>query len=192
MTMRNAIIGVVAGVVLAAAPGTASAQAKQGDKEVLVGGNLFAINSTVSTTTQGQFNFGVGYFLTDRFELNVNPVLSITSGSAAGFGSSTSADLGLASSVQYFFGARTSRVKPYIGGTAIIESFKTQDSFDPFTGRSSGGSLVDNLFTGGTFGVKNYFTDRAALDFKASYGFNPTHAGDFRLLQVNVGITYLF
>jgi len=32
----------------------------------------------------------------------------------------------------------------------------------------------------------------AAIDFKASYGFNPSHAADFQLLTFSIGLTYVF
>lgn len=192
--MRNGIIGVVVGFVLAAAPNTASAQAKQGDREVLVGGNLTSTNSSFARSTNGDFVFGIGYFMTDRFEINVNPIVTISNSGGSGFasGSNTTADFGLSSSAQYFLGAKASKVKPYVGASAVFNSFKTQDRFDPVTFQTQGGSLIDNLFTAGVFGVKNYFTDRAALDLNASYGFNVSHPGDLQLLKVNVGITYLF
>ena len=40
--------------------------------------------------------------------------------------------------------------------------------------------------------MKNYFTDRAALDMGASFGFRPNAPSDFQLLRFNIGITYLF
>src|SRR5712692_5652308 len=111
--MRRFVVILVVGILATLAPRTASAQAKQGDTELLVGGNLFSVMSSGASITNGQFNFGIGYFVTDRFDV--------------------SGDLGLASAVQYFFGEKASKVKPYVGGTVIVQSFKTRDqvSFSP-------------------------------------------------------------
>src|SRR5262245_25493495 len=206
--MRRLAIVLAVGILAGLTPRTASAQAKQGDSEVLIGGNLFALTSNNLNTVNGQFQFGYGYFVTDRFEVNVSPVVSVTSsttttpptfdprtGRILSTGSTTTnidGDLGLGTAVQYFFGAKASKVKPYIGGSLIVQSFKTRQQVDPVTFRTTSGSISDNLYTGGNFGLKNYFTDRAALDFKLSYGVQPSHAKDLQLTQVSVGITYLF
>jgi len=194
--MRRVAIVLGASILVWLAPRPANAQAKQGDSEVLIGGNLFALIGSGSTNTTGQFQFGYGYFFTDRLEINVTPVVSVSSSQTASVnGSATSnvtGDLGLGGAVQYFFGAKASKVKPYVGGSLVVQSFKTHDQINPVTFVTTSGSISDNLYVGGNAGLKNYFTDRAALDIKASYGVNPKHAGDFQLLQVIVGITYLF
>jgi outer membrane protein W len=206
--MRRLVIVLVAGLLVGFSAQPAHAQAKQGDSEVLIAGNLFVLTANSLNSTNGQFQFGYGYFVTDRFEVNVSPVVTVSStttttpptidprtGRILTTGSTTTSvdgDLGLGTAVQYFFGAKTSKVKPYVGGSLIIQSFKTRDQIDPVTFRTTSGSLADNLFAGGNFGVKNYFTDRAALDFKVAFGVQPSHAADFQLMQVTVGITYLF
>jgi hypothetical protein len=164
-------------VAMLAVPSVARAQAKEGDKEIKIGGSLFSIVSSGSTFTTGQFDFGVGYFVSDRFEITVAPRITVSSGA----GSSVDVDGGVSFQGQYFFGAQSSMVKPYIGVTEIVESFKT-----------SGGGFKDNLYTGAIFGVKNYFTERAALDVNAQYGFRTSAPADYQLLSVTVGITYLF
>jgi len=192
---QGAVWFVVLGMLALAAPQRAYAQAKQGDKEVQAAGNVFSVLSSGSSLTNGQFQFGVGYFLTDRLEIAVTPVVSITGtkqttptfnsrGQIIGSSSTTNvdADMGVSTNMQYFFGASSSKVKPYVGTTFIVESFKTGD----------GGSLADNTFLGANAGVKNYFTDRAALDLGASFGFRPNAPSDFQLLRFNIGITYLF
>ena len=181
--MRRLLAVTCVAVAMLAVPAVARAQAKQGDKEVKIGGSLFSVMSTGSTFTSGQFDFGVGYFVSDRFEITVAPRITVSasgSGSTSG-GSSVDVDGGVSFQGQYFFGAQSSMVKPYIGVTEIVESFKT-----------NGGSFQDNLYTGAIFGVKNYFSDRAAFDVNAQYGFRTSAPGDFQLLSVTVGITYLF
>lgn len=195
--MRRVAIVLGASILVWLAPRPAHAQAKQGDSEVLIGGNLFALMGSGSANTTGQFQFGYGYFFTDRLQINVSPVVSVSSSQTVSVvnGSTTTnvtGDLGLGAGVQYFFGAKASKVKPYVGGSLVVQSFKTHDQINPVTFVTTSGSISDNLYVGGSAGLKNYFTDRAALDIKASYGVNPKHAGDFQLLQVIVGITYLF
>lgn len=162
-----------------AVPGVASAQSQKGDKEVGIGGNMFTMISSGSTFSVGQFQFGVGYFMSDRLEVGVTPILMVSGGAGTG----VSADMGLSTKAQYFMGQTASKVKPYVGGSFIIQSFKSQ---------AEGMSVADNIYGAGTAGVKSYFTERAALDFNASFGLMLAHPGDGQILQLNIGITYLF
>ena len=72
-------------------------------------------------------------------------------------------------------------MKPYLGADLDIQSFKTQN----------GGSLQDNMYFQGRAGLKNYFSERAALDMAASLGSRLKNS-DFGLFRFTVGITYLF
>jgi hypothetical protein len=47
------------------------------------------------------------------------------------------------------------------------------------------------MYLQGRGGVKNYFSERAALDMSASYGTQLKNS-DFGLFRFTVGITYLF
>jgi hypothetical protein len=183
---------VVASLILLV-PSIARAQAKQGDKEIGIGGSFFSIMSTGSTTSQGQFDFSLGYFLTDRFEVAFAPTVSIMTTTIAAqpavkvgtvtiipavpASTNVDGDGGISGKIQYFFGAKESKVKPYLGFTEILQSFKAG---------------ADGTYSGVIFGVKNYFSDRAALDFNGQYGFRTNAPGDFQLLTFTVGITYLF
>jgi outer membrane protein W len=174
------------------APRAASAQAKAGDKEVLFAGNLFSLNSPQFTTTSGQILVGIGYFASDRLEVGVRPLITIstqsTQAQSFGFGqtipasSSTDVDGGVATSAQYYFGQSSSRTKPYLGAQLQLQSFKTKN----------GGSFADNFFTQALFGVKSYISDRTAFDFSGAYGFRPSAASDFQLLTIQAGFTVLF
>ncbi|MGH9384796.1 MAG: hypothetical protein ACRD2N_10970 [Vicinamibacterales bacterium] len=172
----------VAAIGLVALPELASAQAKQGDKEVSISGNMFSMLSEGSKLTTGQFIFGVGYFMTDRLQIAVNPILQLSAGSLSagafgGSGSSINADLGLSTKLVNYFGGSSSKVKPYLGANFVVESLK---------------DAAERSFTAAVFGVKNYLTENAALDVNGSFGFNTKHPGDFQLLQVAVGIAYIF
>jgi outer membrane protein W len=182
-------------LLILALPWAARAQAKQGDKEVQIAGNAFTLLSSETTSTNGQFQFGLGYFVNDRLEVAVSPVVSISSSTtstpvfnavgqviSSNRTTDVSGDLGVATKVQYFFGATASKVKPYVGGAFIVQSFKS----------GTNGSIGDNTYLGGNAGVKNYFTDKAALDMSGSFGFRPSAPGDFQLFQFTIGLTYLF
>lgn len=188
--MRRMLGVACVAVVALAIPAAARAQAREGDKEIKIGGSMFSVVSSSTSFTSGQFDFGIGYFISDRFEITVAPRVTISANSepvvnsrGVQTGTTTAVDVdgGVSFQGQLFFGAKTSMVKPYIGITEIVQSFKT-----------SGGSFQDNLYTGAIFGVKNYFTERAALDVNAQYGFRSSAPKDYQLLSVTVGITYLF
>jgi hypothetical protein len=181
--MRWCATAVLAAMMIGV-PSLAKAQAKEGDKELRVGGSLQSVIATGFGTTNGTFDFGIGYFLSDRFEISVAPRITVSATKFSAFGQSETnwdTDGGVSFQAQYFLGAQSAKLKPYFGGTAIIQRFKTD-----------GGSFGDNLYAGGIFGVKNYFTDKAALDFNGQYGFRPSSPGDFQLFTFTVGITYLF
>jgi outer membrane protein W len=180
--MKRVWMAVIPVVTVLVLPAHARAQARKGDKEIQLSGNTFTVISSGASETVGQFQFGVGYFLTDRLEVGISPIVSITSGSDGMGGTNVTGDLGLSTKVQFFFGEKSAKIKPYVGASYIVRSFKTQGD----------SSLADNMYVGGNGGFKNYFTERAALDVNVSYGVQPNHPGDFQLLQVNIGITYTF
>jgi outer membrane protein W len=183
---------------LLAVPALASAQARKGDAEVAVGGSLFSILSDGYNSSSGQFNFGVGRFLTDRFEVAVAPTIRISASTRQGQpefrigntiispavpgGTSWDVDAGMSTRAQYFFGAQASKVKPYLGGALTVQSFKTPE----------GGSAADNLYTGALFGVRSYLSEKTAVDFNGQMGFQASDPSAFQLLTMNVGFTYLF
>lgn len=183
---------------LLALPALASAQARGGDAEVAIGGSLFSVLSEASSLSSGQFNFGVGYFVTSRFELGIAPTLRVSAETRQAVqeirfgntvivpgspgGTSWNVDAGLTSKAQFFFGAQGSRVKPYVGGTLTVQSFKTPE----------GGTMSDNLYSGALFGVKSYLNEKTAIDFSGEFGFQASAPGEYQLLQMNIGFTYLF
>jgi hypothetical protein len=197
--MRRLQVSVFLAMLFLMAPALVHAQAKAGDKEVLVAGNMFSIISPDFTSTSGNLIFGLGYFVTDRTQLLVQPIFTISSQNtpsqpevrdpftgrvlipAQGGGTSVDVDAGVGVGYSFFFGASSSKVKPYLGANLDIQSFKTQN----------GGSVADNMYLQGRGGVKNYFSERAALDMSASYGTQLKNS-DFGLFRFTVGITYLF
>ncbi len=191
--MRRFQIPVLLTALLLVAPSLARAQAKGGDKEVQVQGNVISLMQPGSTNTSGSIIFGFGYFMSDRSQFLVSPTITISQDKGSveidpftgrvltGAGSGVTADLGLGAGYRLFFGAQSSKVKPYVGGDINIQSFKTD----------SGGSIADKTFLQAIGGVKNYLTERAALDFNARFGSSLKNS-DFGLFMFTVGITYLF
>jgi hypothetical protein len=197
--MRRLQVSVLLAALFLMAPSLAHAQAKAGDKEVLVSGNVFSFLTPDSTSTSGSLIFGLGYFVTDRTQLLVQPIFTISSqntppspevrdpftgrilipGQAGSSGVDVDAGLGIG--YQFFFGAQSSKVKPYLGADLDIQSFKTQN----------GGAIADNMYFQGRGGVKNYFSERAALDMAASFGTQLKNS-DLGLFRFTIGITYLF
>jgi len=178
----------VAVVLLAvvALPVGAEAQAKKGDKEVLIAGNLFSTLGGDVTVSSGNVMAGLGVFVTDRVQLAVQPILTISMfetptfnsrGQQIGSDSELTTDIGLSSKMLLFMGASDGRVKPYIGGNFIVSDLK-----------NSG----DTSFVAGIFGIKNYISEKTAFDINGSYGFNLKEASASQLLQATVGLTFLF
>jgi hypothetical protein len=197
--MRRLQVSLVLAALFLIAPSLAHAQAKKGDKEVLVAGNVFSLISPDFKSTSGSIVLGFGYFTSDRTQVSIRPIITISSTSTPGSpefrdpftgrvlipaqpgSTSVDADAGVGVGYQFYFGAQSSKVKPYIGGNLDIQSFKTQN----------GGSAADNMYLQGIGGVKNYLSERAALDVNASYGSRLKNS-DFSLFRFTIGITYLF
>jgi hypothetical protein len=173
-------------------PSTAFAQAQAGDKEVLFFGLVNQDLGGEMKSTFGNVNLGLGFFVTDRFQIAFGPSLSIMSMGGGqqltGFdrfgnpvfseGERTiTATFGMSTKAIQFFGAADSKVKPYVGGELYINDFE---------------SAADTMFAGANFGVKNYLNEKAAIDFSGTYGFNLKSPGETSQLRVLIGLTYIF
>jgi outer membrane protein W len=163
---------------IAASP--ASAQARKGDKEIQISGNTSSVLTTNSQQTDGQIRIGFGTFVTDRLEIGAAPIITLSKGT--GDASSFNADAGVSTFLQYAFGKQSAKTKPYVGANYIINSFKVQENR----------TLLDNSFVAGAVGVKNYLSERAALDLQGTFGFPARHPSASQRIGFNVGITYLF
>lgn len=184
--MRNvlAVIGLL--ILTLAVPQTAQAQATQGDKEVLVQGSLISTLGD-SSFTNATAVLGLGYFVSNRLQIGVQPIISISSFSQPTFNPRTGAitgeettittTVGSQAKVQYYLGEDQAKVKPYVGGSFIISDF------------SDAGNTA---FAAAVFGVKSYLTEKAALDFNGSYGFGVSAPSGTQMLQVFAGISYIF
>jgi hypothetical protein len=162
--------------MLTALPSVASAQPEKGDKEILLFGQLMAINSDGSTVSIGNIFANLGVFVTDTFEVGGGPTITI-----ANAGGGTDTTLGLNGFVRLNFATGNPRLVPYVGGEVFI-----QDVNPDF------GSAGDTTFANAIGGVKNYFSENAALDIKGQFGFLLTDPGAVRMFGFTVGLTVIF
>lgn len=171
-------------------PSTAFAQAQAGDKEISVFGLISQDLGGEFKNTTGTAQFGVGFFLTDRFEISVAPSLTISSSTSPSTFSfvgnrlvetpgsrSTTATVGISTKAINFFGASDAKVKPYVGGEFYIFDLE---------------QAGDASFAGANFGVKSYLSEKAAIDFNGTYGFSLKSPGDTSQIRVLIGLTYIF
>ena len=170
--MKRVVIAVACAVALLAGQGVAQAQQKKGDKEITMNALVMTFFGGGSTSTVGTVFFNVGVFTSDRLEVGGGPTISFFSS-----GGDTDTSGGANFFTRYFLGAQAAKVKPFVGGDYNIFDFE---------------AAGDSQFASGLFGVRNYISERAALDFTGQYGVNVKHAGDQQNLTFRVGITVLF
>jgi len=186
--MPLSLVRVSALLALLVLPTSAFAQAKAGDKEISIFGLISQDLGGENKSTTGNAQFGVGFFLTDRFEITVQPSLTISSGSTTDFqivrgqvvttsSRHTDMTLGVSAKALQFFGAADAKIKPYVGGEFYIFNLE---------------SAGDSSFAGANFGLKNYISEKAAIDFNGTYGFSLKHPGDSSNLRILIGLSYIF
>ena len=186
--MRRLLIGATVLVSLVMAPRLASAQAQQGDREVLVqglvftsisslpqttftGGRLVTTTSTQTSTT-GIGIFNLGQFLTDTFELGAGPSISFSGG-----GGNTTVTLGGNAFARKYFGSNRPTIAPFAGLEASVQDFS---------------DVSNQLFVNILAGLKDYVSERAALEMSAGFGVNPSNPSTNQLIQFKIGLTVLF
>lgn len=179
MMKRVASLAVLCVVCLLALPSSAAAQQKKGDNELLLFGNV-SMDPRNSDSASGFLALGSGRFLTDTFQLGIGATISITGGAGGTFNFETgqieengvSGTFGYNVFLRKYFG--TAKVQPFVGAETF--TFDVQDSRN---------STYLNILAG----LKNYVSERTALDLKAAYGFG---SNDQQQVQVTLGITFLF
>lgn len=162
--VRGLALSVLAALALAA---PAAAQAQAGDSEVQMFG-FFTMQSRNADTASGTIAVNYGKFVTDLWQLGGGPQISISAGSPVDVTS------GVNAFVRRYFGA--TKVQPYFGG-----EFYMMDV-----------TAADFTYANAILGVKNYISERAAIDFKGGYGFLLKEPGEAGLITFQVGLTVLF
>lgn len=184
--MRRLWMGAMVLTAAVAVPRSASAQAQAGDKEILTFANVVSVMGSGFNSTSGNVFLNVGQFISDRMEVGGGPNITISRSSFdTGFGGSSSETdfgFGVNGFVRYYFGEASATLKPYAGGELIVNKLNVGDNE----------SFADQVFASGSAGVKNYLTENAAIDFKGSFGLNPSNPGELQLFLFTVGLTYIF
>ena len=177
--MRRFTVCAIAAGLLCLLPSAALAQAKTGDSEVLVFGNLTSsfgdkANSGSAVTT-GFVLLNYGKFTSDLMEIGGGPLFIIST--SAG---NTTTIVGANGFVRRYFKTQNPKVAPYFGGDVAVPDFNP-----------SSGNVLDGLTTQASFGVKNYVSEKAAIDMKGTFGILPKHASRITV-GFQVGLTVIF
>ena len=156
--------------------GFAFAQIEQGDSEVRflffyskVGGD----DSDVS----GSLQLSYGKFFTPNLQVGVGPRINISSWA----GGETKTKFSGSVYATYNF-STASRTVPYLSAEWY------QMDFSPEEGRE----FTDYAYITIGFGVRNFFTEYAALNSAISYGFSLASEAEGGLLMIMTGLSFIF
>jgi hypothetical protein len=192
MMKRWAVALILASAIGVVSPGSALAQAKKGDKELLTFTTVTSVLGTGHTNLNGTIFLNIGSFVSDTFEIGGGPTVSLgvnetpgqytynpkTGQIVQGEGSwDISADAGVNVFARKFFRTSNPKVQPYVGAEYFIQSLK---------------SASDSQFVNGLAGVKDYLNQRTAIDAKFSFGFAPQDPGGIQLIMFTIGLSYNF
>ena len=181
--MRRWLSVMSVAVSILALPAVARAQAKAGDKEIQIFGNVITIitpstrigNVTFGgTSATGNLFINAGVFVSDNTEVGGGPSITISSDDPI-------FDTGVSVFLRNFFGDQSAKIKPYVSVDYFIQSFNT----------SGNQSIADNQFLNVGGGIRDYLNEKTALDISVKYGFNPKNS-DLKLIIANIGITFVF
>jgi hypothetical protein len=171
--MRRLITSAIVLLMVVMVPRFASAQAKEGDNELLFNGSVSTFMQSGSKFTFGQGVVNIGHYMSDALQVGGGPSLFVSSG---GFGSGTTVQVGANGFLRKYFNASRPTMAPFVGVEGYAQDFK---------------DFSNTLFVNGIAGVKNYLNERSAIEFSAGFGVNPSHPADLRILQFKVGLTVL-
>ena len=154
------------------------AQVEKGDSEIgFMGYYSTMVGSQSNAGGTGSIQFSYGYFITPKLQIGIGPQVTFSQGSN---GSGTEASLS-ASAFFNFNLMTTSKTIPYLFGQWY------QSDFSP-----DSGNFTDWSFLNVGFGVRNFFTEYAALNSAVSYGFSLASASDMGLLLIMTGLSFFF
>jgi hypothetical protein len=152
---------------------SAFAQADQGDKEVLLNGNVTSAfgGGAGTSSTAGNVNAGLGYYFTQRVELFGSVGLSISKQALAG----TDVGAGLGVSFRYNFTQPGVKTVPYVSFAYSLNSVRSpKDS-----------SLVEP-----NAGLKYYLRPKVAFDVNVSYGHALFSSVGGHVISERVGLVF--
>jgi hypothetical protein len=160
-------------ILCAAAP--AFAQAGQGDKEVLLNGDVttaFGGGGTASATT-GNVSTGLGYYFTQAIEVFGALNVGFSRDALAG----TDVDAGMGMAFRYNFTRQDRQTVPYVGVQYALNSFK---------------NAGDSSYIQPNAGFKYYLQRNTAFDVNISYGHALTSSGGGSIVRESFGLVFGF
>jgi hypothetical protein len=154
------------------------AQVEKGDSEIGFMGYYSTMVGTPNTSGgTGSIQLSYGYFLSPRLQIGIGPQVTFTSGIG-----SVSGETKFSASAFFNYNLTIkSKTVPYIFGQWY------QSDFSP-----SSGDFTDWSFLNVGFGVRNFFTEYAALNSAISYGFSLASQSDMGLLLIMSGLSFFF
>jgi hypothetical protein len=160
-------------IVFAAAP--AFAQAQQGDKEVLLNGDMttaFGGGAAASATT-GNVSTGLGYYFTQAVEVFGALNVGFSRDALAG----TDVDAGMGLAFRYNFARPARQTVPYVGVQYALNSFK---------------NAGDSSYIQPNAGFKYYLQRNTAFDVNISYGHALSSSGGGSIIRESFGLVFGF
>ena len=154
------------------------AQVEKGDSEIgFMGYYSTMIGTPNSSGGTGSIQFSYGYFLTPRLQIGIGPQVTFSQGFDGSGG-----EANFSASAFFNFNLTTrSKTVPYLFGQWY------QTDFSPDTG-----NFTDAAFLNVGFGVRNFFTEYAAINSAISYGFAFASESDDGLLLIMSGLSFFF
>ena len=169
------------------------AQVESGDSEIVFSGmfmSIVGIENYSSMTASATLNYG--YFITKNLEIGIGPIFTYsrseqTYTSYDYYGSSSeqksvNEDKNLSGTVFFSLNFSTaSRTVPYITGQWYQTDFNPED-----------GEFSDYSYANVGFGIRNFFSEYAALNTSVNYGFSLAEDAEGGVLLVTTGVSVIF
>lgn len=154
------------------------AQVEKGDTEIgFLGFYSTMVGSKYSSGGTGSIQFSYGYFFTSNLQIGIGPQVTFSKGSG-----SSDTEASISASAFFNFNLTTrSKTVPYLFGQWYQSDFSPEN-----------GNFTDASFINFGFGVRNFFTEYAALNSAISYGFAFANEADIGLLLIMSGLSFFF
>jgi len=153
------------------------AQVEKGDSEIRFLGYLNRVSGDEYSSTSGSVQISYGYFITPKLQIGAGPQLTFSDGLDDGM------DVQFSASVFFNYSISVgSKTVPYITGQWYQSDFSPPEN----------GEFTDNSFITFGFGVRNFFTEYAALNTAIFYGKSLNSDMDGGLLMIMSGISIIF
>ncbi len=154
------------------------AQVEKGDKEVgLMGYYSTMVGTEYSSGGTGAIQCSYGYFITPKLQLGIGPQITFSPGYDGSDG-----EVNISASAFFNYNLKTnSKTIPYIFGQWYQYDFSPEN-----------GTFTDASFLTAGVGIRNFFTEYAAINSAVSYGFSLASDADMGLLLIMSGLSFIF